>query len=189
MRIGVSAFAADGGKSGISQYMRAMFTQMIAQAPTDEFVLYMTRSDRRFFADVAAENVEIVSYPDWFGHPVVSILWHLFCLPLALLRRGCACVFLPAGNRRLGWWYGIPSVSTVHDLSQLHVPQKYDRFRMFYIMKILPAMMRRLTHVISISQSTRRDLESFARVAADRIRVVYNGIDVDRFAGLERARG
>ncbi|MCH9670714.1 MAG: glycosyltransferase family 4 protein [Gammaproteobacteria bacterium] len=185
MKIGISAFAADGGKSGISQYMRAVFDQLAVLAPDDRFVLYMTNSDRSFFS-VERDNVEIVSYPDWFGHPIVSIFWHLLCFPWALFRRGCQCAFLPAGNRRLGWWYGVPSVSTVHDLSQLHVPQKYDRLRMFYITQVLPAMMRRLTRVVSISQSTRRDLESFARVASERIRVVYNGVDVSRFDARSR---
>ncbi|MEM7252801.1 MAG: glycosyltransferase family 1 protein [Pseudomonadota bacterium] len=185
MRIGISAFAADGGKSGISQYMSAIFEQIVSISPDDDFVLYMTRSDRAFL-DVHADNVEVIAYPDWFGHPIVSILWHLVVFPLELIRMRCECVFLPAGNRRLGWWYGMPSVSTIHDLSQLHIPQKYDRFRMFYIMRVLPAMMRRLTRVVSISQSTKMDLENFARVDSTRIRVVPNGIDTGRFADLER---
>jgi glycosyltransferase involved in cell wall biosynthesis len=80
----------------------------------------------------------------------------------------------------------MPSVGTVHDLSQLHVPQKYDPLRMIYIMRVLPRMMRRLTRVIAVSESTRRDLESFARVAADRIRVIHNGADLARFAPRDR---
>jgi glycosyltransferase involved in cell wall biosynthesis len=80
----------------------------------------------------------------------------------------------------------MPSVGTVHDLSQLHVPQKYDALRMFYIMRILPRMMRRLTRVISVSESTRRDLESFARIEAGRSRVIHNGADLKRFAPRDR---
>ena len=38
----------------------------------------------------------------------------------------------------------MPSVGTVHDFSQLHVPAKYDALRMLYIMRVLPRMMRRL---------------------------------------------
>jgi glycosyltransferase involved in cell wall biosynthesis len=93
---------------------------------------------------------------------------------------------MPAGNRRLGWRYGVPSVGTVHDLSQLHVPQKYDALRMFYIMRVLPRMMRRLTRVISVSESTRRDLESFALVDPARIRVIHNGADLERFSPRDR---
>jgi glycosyltransferase involved in cell wall biosynthesis len=103
-----------------------------------------------------------------------------------LRAHGCDIVFLPAGNRRLGWGYGVPSLGTVHDFSQLHVPQKYDALRMFYIMRVLPALMRRLDGVIAVSESTRRDLVDFARVPAQRIRVIYNGADLTRFRQSDR---
>jgi glycosyltransferase involved in cell wall biosynthesis len=57
---------------------------------------------------------------------------------------------------------------------------------MFYIMRVLPRMMRRLTRVISVSESTRRDLASFARVDPGRIRVIHNGADLDRFSPRDR---
>jgi len=57
---------------------------------------------------------------------------------------------------------------------------------MFYIMRVLPRMMRRLTRVISVSESTQRDLESFAGVDPGRIRVVYNGADLKRFITRDR---
>ncbi|MCB1734798.1 MAG: glycosyltransferase family 4 protein [Gammaproteobacteria bacterium] len=185
MRIGISAFAGDGGKSGISQYMINIFKRLPAQAPDDDFVLFMTHADRAFFT-IDDPRVQVVSYPDWMGHPIVSILWHLLWLPFALMRAGCEVCWMPAGNRRLAWWYGVPSVSTIHDMSQLHVPAKYDAFRMFYIMRVLPMMMRRLTRVLSISISTERDLIDYCRVDPARIRVVYNGADLNRFSPRDR---
>ena len=76
----------------------------------------------------------------------------------------CNCVYLPAGNRRLAWWYGVPSIGTVHDLSQLHVEGKYDPFRMFYCKKVLPFLIRRLDRVIAVSEATRIDLEQHTDV-------------------------
>lgn len=185
MKIGISAFAGDGGKSGISQYMINLFRRLPEQSPEDRFVLFMSHQDREYFS-VDHPHVDIVSYPNWTGHPVISILWHLIWLPFALRGQHCDVCWMPAGNRRLAWWYSVPSVSTIHDLSQLHVPAKYDAFRMFYIMRILPMMMRRLTKVLSISESTRRDLESFARVDPKRIEVIYNGADLDRFSPIDK---
>jgi glycosyltransferase involved in cell wall biosynthesis len=104
---------------------------------------------------------------------------------LALYR--CDCVFLPAGNRRLAWWYGVPSIGTVHDLSQLHVKAKYDPFRMFYCKKILPFLIRRLDRVIAVSGATRLDLEQYAGVNHELIEVVYNGADLERFKPHDKA--
>ena len=180
MKIGISAFATDGGKSGISQYAANVVGRLVAMAPHHDFVAFINRSDAAWVR-TWHPRLEVVALPDWTGHPVASIFWHLVALPEMLRRHRCDLVFMPAGNRRLAWSYGMPSVGTVHDFSQLHVPQKYDAARMFYITRVLPRMMRRLTRVISVSESTRRDLESFARVPAERIRVIHNGADLQRF--------
>ncbi len=186
MKIGISAFATDGGKSGISQYAANVVGRLLALAPQHDFVAFINQSDAPWVR-TWHPRLEVVSLPDWTGHPVAGIVWHAASLAGMLRRHHCDLVFMPAGNRRLAWSYGVPSVGTVHDFSQLHVPQKYDAARMFYIMRVLPRMMRRLTRVISVSQSTRRDLESFARVPAERIRVIYNGADLQRFAPRPQA--
>ena len=174
MKIGISAFAGDSGKSGISQYMKNIFKRLPEYSENDEYVMFMSNSDREHF-DFGLERVRIVTLPDWVGHPVVNILWHLICLPLMLALYRCDCVFLPAGNRRLAWWYGVPAIGTVHDLSQLHVKAKYDLFRMFYCKKVLPFLMRKLDRVISVSEATRMDLETHAGVDREMTKVVYNG--------------
>jgi glycosyltransferase involved in cell wall biosynthesis len=187
MRIGISAFAGDGGKSGISQYMINIFRRLPDMGPDDEFVMFMAASDCEFL-DPQHSRVHVVSFPDWLAKPGINILWHLFLLPWYLWRHGCELVFMPAGNRRLAWWYGVPSIGTVHDLSQLHVPAKYDRLRMFYVVRMLPRLMRRLDHVISVSKATRRDLVSFAGVDPQRISVIHNGADLRRFSPQNRAK-
>jgi len=186
MKIGISAYATDSGKSGISQYAENIIGRLPDLAPAHEFVVFINQADAEW-VQTWHPRLKVVSFPDWTAHPVANIFWHLTIFPGHLRRHGCDVVFMPAGNRRLGWFYGMPSVGTVHDFSQLHVPQKYDAFRMFYIMRILPRMMRRLTRVISVSESTQRDLESFAGVDPGRIRVIYNGADLNRFITRDRA--
>lgn len=186
MRIGISAFASDSGKSGIGQYMKNIFKRLPYMSVNDEFVLFMSCSDREHF-DINHPRVKIVTLPDWLGRPLFNIVWHLLWLPVMLAIHSCDCIYLPAGNRRLSWWYGIPSVGTIHDLSQLHIEGKYDPFRMFYATRVLPFLMRRLTRVIAVSQATRQDLEQHAAVAPERIDVIYNGAELDRFNSQDKA--
>jgi glycosyltransferase involved in cell wall biosynthesis len=185
MKIGISAYATDSGKSGISQYVANIVTRLPDLAAAHRYVVFVNEADADWVRSWHPA-LEVATFPDWTAHPVASIFWHLAFFPRELRRHGCDVVFMPAGNRRLGWRYGAPSVGTVHDFSQLHVPQKYDALRMFYIMRVLPRMMRRLTRVISVSDSTRRDLELFARVDPERIRVIHNGADLKRFAPRDR---
>ena len=186
MKIGISAFAADGGKSGISQYMINVLQRLPQLDKAVHCVIFVPAKDRALF-DRLLCRCKLVTVPDWVAHPVVSILWHLCMYPLLLRLHQCDCAYLPAGNRRLGWWYGVPSVSTIHDLSQLHVDGKYDALRMFYIRKVLPAMMQRLTRIVSVSESTRRDLIDYTDISPARICVAYNGADLDEFSATEHS--
>ena len=187
MKIGISAFAADGGKSGISQYMINVLRRLPRPEAGISCVIFVPAAERGLF-EPAPAGTEIVAVADWLAHPVASILWHLVAYPVLLRRHRCDCAYLPAGNRRLGLWYGLPSVGTVHDLSQLHVKGKYDPMRMFYIRRILPMMMQRLTRVVSVSESTRRDLVEHAGIEPSRIRVAHNGADLRAFSGTDRRK-
>jgi hypothetical protein len=63
-----------------------------------------------------------------------------------------------AANRRVFSRYPIFTIAVVHDLSQYHVPVKYDKFRMFYIKKVLPHYVRKAQSIVAISKSTKNDL-------------------------------
>lgn len=185
MKIGISAFAGDGGRSGIGQYLAQVISRLPDQAPEDRFVVFTTR---KAVADLGLEDprLEVVAVPDWFEHPLINIAWHILVLPLMLRQHGCEVIYLPAGNRRLGWWYGVPSVGTVHDLAQLHVDDKYDGWRMLYARRLMPRLMRRLTRVISVSEATGRDLVGLAGVDQRVVRTIPNGFDQSRFQCLDR---
>jgi glycosyltransferase involved in cell wall biosynthesis len=118
----------------------------------------------------------------------VNVLWHLLIFPVLLFRYRIDCAYMPAGNRRLSLFYGVPSVATVHDLSQLHVRGKYDGFRMTYAKHILPFLFRRLDRIVSVSQSTARDLIDHAGIDKSKVRIVYNGTDAHRFCRRDRER-
>lgn len=184
MKVGISAFAGDAGKSGIGQYLINTISRLPILAPNDEFVVF-TSSSGRVALQLDRPGIEVVSVPDWIEKPIINILWHLLIFPVMLATRRCDIAYLPAGNRRLGWWYGVPSVGTVHDLSQLHVKEKYDGWRMFYVRSVLPRMMRRLTRIISVSEATRRDLRSHAMVSDDRLHVIPNGFDRETFGAFD----
>lgn len=186
MRLGISMFAGDSGKSGISEYMKRVVSEMLDRDDGPELVLFMSHSDRAHF-DPKNSRATVISYPDYVSNVLINILWHLIWLPFALKAQGCSAVFLPAANRRLGWFYGVPSVGTVHDFSQLHVPAKYDRFRLFYILKVLPFLMRRLSKVVAISESTKRDTIEFAKVNESQVCKIYNGASLRSNSGTSKA--
>jgi glycosyltransferase involved in cell wall biosynthesis len=183
LTIGVVCHASDAGRSGIGQYLVNVVRRLPRVAPAHRFVLFAPAADAGLW-DGLGDRVTLVRQPDALDKPLRSMAWHVGGLRSDLAAQGCDVVFLPAGNRRLGLGYGVPSVATVHDLSQLHVPGKYDVLRMFHARRLMPALMRRQDRLICVSENTRRDVLRHARVRADRVSVVYNGADLARFRSL-----
>ena len=169
MRILVSCIPFDGGKSGISVYMRNVVAALAAEG--HELTLLVEPGDAGFFP-----GFRTVEAPGWTRRAVCSMVYHLFVLPLRIRRRKYDFCVIAAANRRAFAFYPLFTVAVVHDLAQYHVAGKYDRFRMFYLKHVLPFFIRRAPAVLAISRSTAQDLETFWRVPAEKIRVVYNGL-------------
>ena len=104
-----------------------------------------------------------------------SMLYSFFVLPLRInWKKFDFCIML-AANRRVFCRYPIFTIAVVHDLSQYHVPVKYDKFRMFYIKKVLPHYVRKAQSIVAISCSTANDLIKYWHIPEEKISVVYNG--------------
>ena len=79
------------------------------------------------------------------------------------------------------WRAQCPGVATIHDLAPFHVPGKYDRARMFYARHVARWLATRQKQILTISQTTADDIRRFLGVSAERINVIFNGIDHERF--------
>jgi len=72
-------------------------------------------------------------------------------------------------------------VATIHDLAPFHLTGKYDWKRMFYGRVVVKRLARRQDAVIAVSEGTARDLKTFFGLGPDRVTVIWNGIDHQRF--------
>jgi glycosyltransferase involved in cell wall biosynthesis len=71
-----------------------------------------------------------------------------------------------------------PAVVTIHDLIHLRQPVRHRHpLAPLYARVMLRLAVRRAARIITVSDSTRRDLEARLGVPPDRIRVIPNGVD------------
>ena len=172
MKIGVSTLGTDSGRSGIGQYTRSFIEGV---HPIDDtsgsLSIHATSSDLKAYQ---FENLDFQIHleSNLLENPLLGISWCLHTFPKLAAKFEYDVVFMPAGNRRLPYSMPCPTVGTVHDLSALHVPGKYDAFRGFYIKTVLPFLIRQLTHVITISESSKKDIMAHCGVPDDRITVI-----------------
>ena len=166
MKILLSAIPFDNGKSGISVYIREVVCAL--EKAGHELTLIVEDDGAKEF-----ERFELIRVKK--RHALFSMLYSLFILPWRInWKKFDFCIML-AANRRAFCRYPIFTIAVVHDLSQYHVPVKYDKFRMFYIKKVLPYYVRKAQSVAAISQSTKSDLIKYWHIPEEKITVVYNG--------------
>lgn len=69
------------------------------------------------------------------------------------------------------------SLLTVHDLSFLTVPECAEAGLRRYLSRVAPRSIARADHILADSESTRRDLVRLLGVPADKVTVVYPGVE------------
>jgi len=170
MKIGITTFGGDGGKSGISQYIINILREFAALENRPDFEVIVYEDEKELFVP-DPDSMSTICFGDSLRSPVANIAWHQFSLPKLCRKQKYDMLFLPAGNRRLPVSLPCPSVGTVHDFSSIHVEGKYDPARMFYIKRVLPFLARRLTRVLTVSESSKRDIVEYAGVPEERVTV------------------
>ena len=72
---------------------------------------------------------------------------------------------------------GVPTVLTVHDLIFRHLPEHHKTLNRWYLNLTLPLYCLRATHIIAVSQQTRRDLITFYGLPPEKISVIHEAAD------------
>lgn len=169
MRIAVNATpAVSTQKTGVEYYTDALLRAMCRVAPADAF-------------DVCAPTRWSASVPDaWKVHALPWSLpgWSTFRFSAHLLRTRPDVVFVP-GNAlppvRIG-----KQVTTVHDLAFVQHPELYTVAQKKDLERAHKRAAR-ADHIITISDTTKRDMAERYDVPDERMTTVHLGIDHDRF--------
>ncbi len=174
MRIGIDARKLHD--FGIGTYIRNLLRQLARQDRQTEFVVFCRPDDRETLTSLG-ENFR----------PVDEIARNYSIaeqvrIPLAIRREGVTLFHAPH--------YVLPplvpcrSVVTIHDCIHLMFPQYLpNRLALQYARTSISLAARRATRVLTVSESSKRDILRFVDTESDKIDVIYNAYD-ERF-GVE----
>jgi glycosyltransferase involved in cell wall biosynthesis len=174
MKIGFSACVLQGGRTGVASYVVNLLQTLQEVDTQNSYDLLLPNADQKLIRDGFPRfHKTIIS--DALSKPVPNILWHNLALPGLARREAYDLVHIPS-YRRLPFIKGTKVVATVHDLATLHMDNKYDAARMFFNRRIVPSLIRRADHVITVSHFTAADLVNLIGYPKERISVIYSGI-------------
>jgi glycosyltransferase involved in cell wall biosynthesis len=175
MRIGFTSSGLDHGRSGIGIYISSLLNALQKVDHRNHYDLFMEAADTKLIPLINL-NFQQKTFSAFNAKPIPSILWHNSFLPLQARSRGYDLVHIPT-LRRIPLIKGSPVVATVHDLAPFAFPEKYDRLRLFYHHQILSRLIRRCDQIIAVSHHTKQDIIRYTGYPAERITVIYSGID------------
>jgi glycosyltransferase involved in cell wall biosynthesis len=174
MRIGIDARKLHD--FGIGTYIRNVLRQLAHLDRETEFVLLCRPEDVRVLQSLGANFRPVAETARNYS------LAEQFRIPIALKRAGVT--LFHATHYVLPPLVLCRSVVTIHDCIHLMFPQYLpSRFALEYARASMSAASRRATRILTVSESSKRDIIKFLGTDPDKIDVIYNAYD-DRF-GIE----
>jgi glycosyltransferase involved in cell wall biosynthesis len=188
IRIGIPSFGTDSGRSGIGSYLRELILRFDRLQDADEpefhFELIGPEVDRSHYL----QHTRHIGWHQVEGadpSPIRNFFWNQSELPRICRRQKYDLLFLPAANRRLTGRAPCPTVGTVHDLASLHIADKYNFSHRVFNQKMLPYLIKRLDHIITVSGFSRDDIVKFSGVPGSRVSVIHLAADSAVFTPAE----
>ena len=174
MRIGIDARKLHD--FGIGTYIRNLLRQLARLDRETEFTVLCRPEDREALSTLG-ENFRPV--PETAGNYSIA---EQVRVPLALRREGVTLFHAP--HYVLPPLVSCRSVVTIHDCIHLMFPQYLpNRMALAYARASIALAARRATRVMTVSESSKRDILRFVDTEPDKIDVIYNAYD-ERF-GVE----
>lgn len=180
MRIGFSSFVLQGGKTGIASYITQLLQGLYRVGGLEACEVFLP-ADERALLEGVVPSASLCSSLSLVKHPLINIAWHNTLLPLLVQKRALDVVHVPT-IRRIPLIKGAPVVATIHDMAPFALEGKYDPLRTAYHKWVLPTLVKRCDHIITVSEYTKRDIQRYTGVAGERISVIYSGIDGETFS-------
>jgi glycosyltransferase involved in cell wall biosynthesis len=182
MRLAMALGGTDWGRSGIGTYTRAVLERLsrTLHEAGGELVALGTQKDFAAY-EGALSRARRVLLPSLLDKPALSASWYLTRVGACARSAGADALLLPAANRRVPLWLGLPSVGVVHDLAQFSIPNKYDGLRTRYVRNLLPKAFSSLSALVVVSQATGADVTRILDFDPERLHVIPNGVDTERF--------
>jgi glycosyltransferase involved in cell wall biosynthesis len=161
---------------GIGTYIRNLLKQLARIDRETEFVLLCRAEDR---AALEALGPNFRTVVERAGHYSMA---EQVTIPLALRRERVTLFHAP--HYVLPPLVGCRSVVTIHDCIHLMFPQYLPNPLAYrYARTSIRLAARRATRILTVSESSKRDILRFVDIQADKIDVIYNAYD-ERF-GVE----
>lgn len=173
MHITIDYTAAVRQRAGIGRYTRNLVAALAEADRRNTYTLFCAGADPEISGLPANFAVRTTHVPE----RVLNIGWHKLSLPLGVEHLSGHCDIFHSPDFTLPPLGSARGVVTVHDLSFLRLPQCADPGLRAHLSASVPRAVASAHRVLADSMHTRDDLVDLLGVPAQKISVVYAGVE------------
>jgi len=177
IKIGIDVSKVNKGyKSGTEYYTQEITKAIIAADNGEDDIILYSKKPLDNAVGILPPNVEekVMSFP--------PRLWTQIRLTFEATFHPPTVLFIPAHTIPLA---RCPIVTTVHDLGFKHYPRLYPKHELWYHNFSMDRAINKATHIIAISEATKRDiLKFYPNARPSQITVIHHGFNRDKYRPL-----
>ena len=185
MKIGIDIRTLmDERYSGVSEFSASLLSELFKADTSNEYVLFYNS-----FSDISERLPDFIKGKKLINPGIPNKIYNYFLtkpfnIPKVDEKLGCDVLYLPHFNFTAV--KNTPIIQTVHDLSFLRYPEMFSlRKNIWHFALNVKKQLRRAQKIVAVSESTKRDVVDLAGVPAERVEVVYSGLN-PRFKRLDQ---
>lgn len=154
------------------------------QHPEHQFFFIFDRPYSSKF--VFSNNIEPVAVFPPARHPYLWYAFFEYAVPRTLKRVGADIFLSPDGWLSLKT--DIPQIAVIHDLNFEHHDDFLKPSHQKYMKKYFPQFANVAARIATVSEFSKQDIHALYDIPNDRIDVVYNGVNTQRYVPLSEER-
>lgn len=172
MRIAINTrFLLPHKMEGFGWFTYETVRRIVLTHPEHHFIFFFDRPfDPKF---IFADNVEGVVLRPQTRRPLLFRIWFNYSVTKALKKYKADIFFSPDGYLSLKTT--IPQIGVIHDLNFEHFPEDLPAWARNYLKKYFPLFAKKASHIITVSEYSKLDIEQTYGIAPNKITVAHNG--------------
>jgi len=178
-KIALNAIALNEYSGGLGIYLQQLVCFFLKEETGLDLKIFLNKREAEKVLQDSIDNELLVDLDISSRNAIMRICKEIIVWP-GLLKTGHYDLF-HSPMSYFPFMIPIPAILTVHDLRSFYLKASYNVVRRKFLNQRIRESVKRANHIIAVSQFTKNGLMELFDIPGERISVIYEGIDSDRF--------
>ena len=163
-------------KAGVAHYVYHLIDNLLTTDNKNEYFLFFDKRAKN--TDYFKRDNSVIKYFPFLQYKKFLPFAYSHLLVAAFLGRQWLDIYhSPAYSIPLAYSNSKLAVVTVHDLAIYHEAEWFPKRQKFSTKIVVPGSLKKARKIIAVSDSTKKDIVRFLKIPAQKIQVIYEGVD------------